>query len=305
MSLGESQGGLPPDSVVETEEAILEDSQRLIERYHDPNPGGMVRIVLAPCSPFSVTSHLMRQSAALARAYSVRLHTHLAETQDEEVFCLQKFGHRPVAFMETLDWVGPDVWFAHSVHVNQSEMQRYASTGCGVAHCPTSNMRLASGIAPVMDLLLQGVKVGLGVDGSASNDGSHMLAEARAAMLVARLRAGLSGASLSGDEAPALMTARQALEVATRGGAEVLGRDDIGCLQVGKRADFFAINLNRLEYAGALHDPVAAVVFCAPVQADYTFVEGREIVAPGRLVTVDLPALIQAHNRAARRLLEG
>jgi cytosine/adenosine deaminase-related metal-dependent hydrolase len=166
-------------------------------------------------------------------------------------------------------------------------------------------MRLASGIAPVMDLLFHGVKVGLGVDGSASNDGSHLLAEARAAMLVARLRAGLSGASLSGEEAPALMTARQALEVATRAGAEVLGRDDIGSLQIGKRADFFAINLNRLEYAGALHDPVAAVVFCAPVQADYTFVEGSEIVAHGNLVTIDLPALIRKHNRAARRLLEG
>ena len=303
MSLGESQGGLPPDSVVESEEAILKDSQRLIERYHDPEPGAMTRIVLAPCSPFSVTPDLMRQSAALARAYAVRLHTHLAETQDEEAFCLEKFGHRPVAYMETLDWVGPEVWFAHSVHINQAEIELYARTGCGVAHCPTSNMRLASGIAPVMDLFLHGVKVGLGVDGSASNDGSHMLAEVRAAMLVARLKAGLSGASLSGEAVPSLMTARQALEVATRGGAEVLGRDDMGLWQAGKRADFFAVNLDRLEYAGALHDPLAAVVFCAPVKADHTFVEGRAVVVNGRLETIDLPGLIQAHNQAAQRLL--
>jgi cytosine/adenosine deaminase-related metal-dependent hydrolase len=202
MSLGESQGGLPPDSVVEDEDAILRDSQRLVETYHQPGPGAMLQIVLAPCSPFSVTADLMRQSAILARQHGVRLHTHLAETQDEEAFCLENFGHRPVEYMETLGWTGKDVWFAHSVHINAQEIGVYARTGCGVAHCPTSNMRLASGIAPVMDMLAAGVRVGVGVDGSASNDGSHMLAEVRQAMLAARLRAGLRGASLSGEAAP-------------------------------------------------------------------------------------------------------
>lgn len=303
MSLGESQGGLPPDSVVDSEDAILEDSVRLIERYHDPKPGAMVQIVLAPCSPFSVTGELMKQSALLARRYGVHLHTHLAETQDEEAFCLEKFGYRPVAYMQSVDWVGPDVWFAHSVHVRQPEVDLYARTGCGVAHCPSSNMRLASGIAPVREYIKAGVKLGLGVDGSASNDGSHLLGEARQAMLLARLRSGLEGASLSGTEAPPLLTARQALELATRGGAAVLGRDDIGSLAVGKCADFFAIDLNRLAYAGALHDPVAAVVFCAPQEVDLNVVAGRVIVQGGQLLTVDVPNLVQRHNRAARRLL--
>ena len=304
MSLGESNGGLPPDSVVEDEDSILNDSQRLIEKYHDPHPGAFVRVVLAPCSPFSVTADLMRQSAALARRYGVHLHTHLAETQDEESFCLEKFGHRPVDYMKTLNWVGEDVWFAHSVHVNPSEIDLYARTGCGVAHCPTSNMRLASGIAPILEMLARGVRVGLGVDGSASNDGSHLLGEARQAMLVARLGAGLHGASLSGEGSPSLMTARQALEITTRGGAAVLGRADIGSLEAGKCADFFAINLNRLEYAGAMHDPLAAVVFCAPVVVDYTVVGGKFVVKEGQLVTLDLPRLVESHNRAAQRLLE-
>ena len=303
MSLGESQGGLPPDSVVETEEAILADSQRLIETYHDPNPGAMVQIVLAPCSPFSVTANLMRQSASLAREYGIHLHTHLAETSDEEAFCLKKFSHRPVAYMDLLNWTGPDVWFAHSVYVDRSEIELYAQTGCGVAHCPSSNMRLASGIAPVLEMIGAGVKVGLGVDGSASNDGSHLLGETRQAMLVSRVRAGLSGASLSTLSAPPLMTARQALDITTRGGAAVLGRSDIGSLEPGKCADFTAIHLNRLEYAGALHDPVAALVFCAPVTVDYTIVGGKVIVKEGQLVTLDTPVLVEKHNQAARRLL--
>ncbi len=303
MSLGESKGGLPPDRVVEPEDFILEDSQRLIETYHDAQPGAMTQVVLAPCSPFSVTADLMRQSAALAREYGVHLHTHLAETADEEQFCLDMFGYRPVAYMDSLDWIGDDVWFAHSVHVNQAEIQFYASTGCGVAHCPTSNMRLASGIAPIMEMLQAGVKVGLGVDGSASNDGSHLLEEVRQAMLVARVRAGLMGASLSGDQAPPLMTARQALEIATRGSAAVLGRSDIGSLEPGKCADFFAINLSKLGFAGGLHDPVAALVFCAPVQSDYTVVGGKFVVKEGQLVTVDVHELVEKHNRAARRLL--
>ena len=303
MSLGESQGGLPPDSVVDSEEAILKDSLRLIERYHDPKAGSMLQIVLAPCSPFSVTGELMRQSAVLARQYGVHLHTHLAETQDEEAFCLQRFGHRPVAYMQAVDWIGPDVWFAHSVHINSAEIQLYARTGCGVAHCPSSNMRLASGIAPLWDYLQAGVKVGLGVDGSASNDSSHLLAEARQAMLLARLRGGLAGASLSSQDAPPLLTARQALELATRGGAEVLGRTDLGALEVGKCADFIAINLKRLEYAGALHDPLSAVVFCAPQQVDYSVIGGRVIIQDGQLLTLDVPRLVEKHNRAARRLL--
>jgi cytosine/adenosine deaminase-related metal-dependent hydrolase len=288
---------------VEDEAFILKESQRLIEAYHDPTPGGYTQIVLAPCSPFSVTPELMRASASLAREYGVQLHTHLAETQDEEVFCLDKFGYRPVAFMELLNWVGPDVWFAHSVYLNRDEIDQYGRTGCGVAHCPTSNMRLASGIAPILEMLAGGVKVGIGVDGSASNDGSNLLAEARQAMLLARLRAGLQGASLSGEEAPPLMSARQALELATRGGAAVLGRQDIGSLEPGKCADFFAINLNRLEYAGGLHDPVAAVVFCAPVTVDFLVVGGKYVVKEGQLATIDLPRLVESHNLEARKIL--
>jgi 8-oxoguanine deaminase len=303
MSLGESQGGLPPDSVVEAEDSILRDTQRLIEKYHDPEPGAFVQVAIAPCSPFSVTPALMKDSAVLAREYGVRLHTHLAETEDEEDFCLQEFGYRPVAYMQELDWIGPDVWFAHSIHVDRSEIDLYARSGCGVAHCPTSNMRLASGIAPVLDMLSAGVRVGLGVDGSASNDGSHLLAETRQAMMVARLRAGLRGASRSAEQVHPLMTARQALEMATRGGANVLAREDIGSLEPGKCADFFALNLNALEYAGGLHDPVAAAVFCAPRQVDYSLVGGEYVVKDGNLVNVDLPSLVEAHNQAARRLL--
>jgi 8-oxoguanine deaminase len=303
MSLGESKGGLPPDRVVESEDFILEDSQRLIETYHDPLPGAFTQIVLAPCSPFSVTPNLMRQSAALAREYGVQLHTHLAETQDEEIFCETKFGYRPVAFMEILNWVGNDVWFAHSVHVDRAEIEVYRQTGCGVAHCPSSNMRLASGIPPVMEMLSAGVKVGLGVDGSASNDGSHLLGEVRQAMLLARLKAGLGGASLSGESAPPLMTARQALEIATLGSAAVLGRKDLGSLTPGKCADFFAVNLERLDLAGAIHDPLAALVFCAPVHADYTVVGGKYVVKESQLVNLDLVNLIKRHNQAAKRLI--
>ena len=304
MSLGESKGGLPPDSVVDTESNILRDSQRLIETYHDPKPGAFVQIVLAPCSPFSVTGELMKQSAKLAREYKVHLHTHLAETEDEQAFCLQKFGYRPVPYMQSVDWVGEDVWFAHAVYVDNEEVKTFASHGCGVAHCPSSNMRLASGIAPIKEYLAAGVKVGLGVDGSASNDGSHLLAEVRQAMLLARLKEGITGFSLSNDPDRKLMTARTALEMATRGGAAVLGRSDIGSLEAGKCADFFAVDLNRLDYAGALHDPVSAVVFCHPVRADYTVVGGRFIVKEGRLIPVDERKLVDKHNQAAKRLLE-
>jgi cytosine/adenosine deaminase-related metal-dependent hydrolase len=303
MSLGESKGGLPPDSVVEEEDQILKDSLRLIEAYHDSRPGSMTQIVLAPCSPFSVTGDLMRESAVLARQYGVQLHTHLAETEDEVDFTIQKFGKRPVAYMEEVDWIGPDVWFAHSVYLDEGEIGVYAEHGCGVAHCPNSNMRLASGAAPIMDMLAAGVNVGVGVDGSASNDGSHLLEETRQAMLLSRLRAGIQGASRSGENDQKIMTARDALELATIGGAAVLGRSDIGSLEPGKAADFTAINLNRIDYAGALHDPVAAAVFCAPVKVDYTVVGGKFVVKDGQLTSLDLPVQIEKHNQAAARLL--
>lgn len=303
MTLGESQGGLPPDSVVETDAQVLAESRRLVETYHDAKPGALIQVVLAPCSPFNVSPDLMRETAKLARHYGVHMHTHLAETQDEEQYTQQHYGMRPVAWMETMDWLGPDVWYAHSVHVNDAEIAQYAQHNCGVAHCPSSNMRLASGIPPVLKMLNAGVRVGLGVDGSASNDSSHLLAEVRQAMLLARLDAGQRGASLSGEDAPPLMTARTALELATRGGAAVLGRSDIGSLEVGKCADFFAVNLHQLGFAGALHDPLAALVFCAPVQADYTVVGGRFIVKEGQLQTADLPVLVEQHNQAATRLV--
>ncbi len=305
MSLGESQGGLPPDSVVDTEESILKDSQRLIEQYHDAKPGAFVQIVLAPCSPFSVTTALMRESAQMARRYGVHLHTHLAETEDEEQFCLQRFGHRPVGYMQEVGWVGEDVWFAHAVWVNGPEIEVFARHKCGVAHCPTSNMRLASGIAPIKEYRAAGVNVGLGVDGSASNDGSHLLGEVRQAMLLARVKEGITGYSLSNDPERKLMTARDALWLGTRGGAAVLGRTDIGSLEPGKCADFFAVNLQRLDYAGALHDPVAAIVFCQPRGVDYTVVGGRFVVREGNLLPVDEYRLVEKHNAAARRLVSG
>ena len=304
MSLSEKDGGLPPDSVVDSEEHILKDSQRLIETYHDPKPGAMTQVALAPCSPFSVTSDLMRESAVLARQYGVHLHTHLAETEDEEQFCLDMFGHRPVGYMQEVDWVGNDVWFAHAVWVNDEEIGIFATHRCGVAHCPSSNMRLASGIAPIKEFRAAGVNVGLGVDGSASNDGSSLLGEVRQAFLLSRVKEGITGFSLSKDPNRKLMTAREALYLGTRGGAAVLGRTDIGSLEVGKCADFFAVDMNRLEYSGgAVHDPVAAVVFCQPVRVDYTVVAGRFVVREGCVVTLDERVQIEKHNQAAKRLL--
>ncbi len=292
MSLGESQGGLPPDRVTQDEETILRDTRRVIETFHDPAPYSMCRVGVAPCSPFSVTPELMRESAQLARAYKVRLHTHLAETQDEEVFCLEHFGHRPVEYAESLGWLGNDVWFAHSVWVNDDEIKKYAATGAGIAHCPSSNMLLASGIAPIRKMLNAAVKVGLGVDGSASNDASHMLHEPRQAMLLQRVLGN-----------PKALTAREALELATVGGAAVLGRDDIGSLQPGKAADFIGINLNRLNYAGS-HDPVAAILFCDTSRVDISVINGRVVVEEGSLLTVDLPPVVERHNRIAREMVE-
>ena len=307
MSLGESKGGLPPDDCVEDEDAILKDSQRVIEQYHDPKPGSMLQIVLAPCSPFSVTPDLMRESARLARSRGVRLHTHLCETLDEERYTLQHHGLRPVAYMETLDWVADDVWYAHAVHVNDDEVRLFAAKGAGVCHCPSSNMRLASGIAPVKKYLDAGVKTSLGVDGSASNDGSNLLVEVREALLLARLKMGLLPPEgpqtvLSTSDplrANEWMTAREALEIATLGGAAVLGRTDIGSLEPGKCADFFTLDLNTVGYAGALTDAVAAVVFCAPQPARYTVVGGRCIVKDGRIATLEIEPVIEEHNRHA------
>lgn len=310
MSLGQSRGGLPPDDCVEDEDDILKDSERVIGAWHDAAPGSMLQIALAPCSPFSVSPELMRESAAIARRHGVRLHTHLAETIDEERYTLERFGKRPVAYMEDLGWLGGDVWFAHAVHVNAHEIGCFAGSGAGVCHCPSSNMRLASGIAPVKAYRAAGVKVGLGVDGSASNDGNHLLGEARQAMLLARLKMSLrppegpdTALSTSDPSRDAeWMSAREALELATLGGAAVLGRDDIGSLAPGKCADFFAINLDHVAYAGGLADPVAATLFCAPRIADFTFVAGRAVVEHGEVVTIDLPAIVAEHNRHAARL---
>ena len=296
MSLGESQGGLPPDRVTEDEESILRDCRRVVETFHDPAPFAMRRVALAPCSPFSVTSDLMRESAALARSFGaagVRLHTHLAETADEEAFCLARFGLRPAAYVESLGWMGDNVWHAHCVHVDHEEIGRFAAAGVGVAHCPSSNMRLASGIAPIRAMRQAGVHVGLGVDGSASNDSSHLLGETRQALLLQRVQ---------GD--PRAMSARQALELATIGGAAVLGRDDIGSLEPGKAADIIAFDLNALAYSGgAIHDPVAALVFCHPSNVDFAMVNGRVLVENGRPVHIDIGRLVSEHNQAARGLL--
>jgi cytosine/adenosine deaminase-related metal-dependent hydrolase len=300
MSLGESRGGLPPDSVVEDEDAVLEDCIRAIDLHHDPARGSMTRVVLAPCSPFSVTPDLMRATAELAREKGVRLHTHLAETKDEEAFCLETHGRRPVELAEDLGWAGDDVWFAHGVFVDDEEILRMAASGTGVAHCPTSNMRLASGIAPVARYLAAGVPVGLGVDGSASNDGGNLLAETRQALLLARLA---SSPSLgTGPQ----MTARAALELATLGGARLLGRDDIGALEAGRCADFFTLDLDRIEFAGALHDPVAAALLCSPVPASDTFVHGNPVIVNGRCTCIRHDEhWIHEHNRAAGRLVAG
>jgi 8-oxoguanine deaminase len=301
MSLGQSRGGLPPDECVEDEAEVMADSERVIGRYHDPSRGAMLRVVLAPCSPFSVTEGLMRDQAALARRHGDRLHTHLCETLDEARFTQERFGLRPVAYMRELGWVEGDVWFAHAVHVDDGEIGLFARRGCGVCHCPTSNMRLASGIAPVREYRRAGVKLGLGVDGSASNDGSGLMAEARQAMLLARLRRAVR----PGGEDEPWMGAREALEIATRGGAAVLGRDDIGALEAGRCADFFTLDLDGVSYAGGLSDPVAATVFCAPQRARHTVVHGRPVVRDGEVVTVEMPAVVREHNRHAAALLEG
>ncbi|NOZ05705.1 MAG: 8-oxoguanine deaminase [Chloroflexi bacterium] len=296
MSLGQSRGGLPPDRVVQDEETILSDCERVIHRYHHPERYAMLRVGLAPCSPFSVTPTLMRRSAELARRHvGVTLHTHVAETLDEEQFCIEKFGCRPIAYMEDLGWVGPDVWYAHVVHANGAEIRRLAETGTGVAHCPTSNMRLGSGIAPVQAMRAQGVRVGLAVDGSASNDSSHLLAEARQALLLQRVLGGAHAISVA-----------ETLDLATLGGAAVLGRDDIGALVPGQAADFIALDLNQLGYAGAaVHDPVGALLLCAPASVAWSVINGRIVVEGGQIPGLDMPALIARHNAIARQMAGG
>lgn len=295
MSLGESQGGLPPDSLVEDEDAILADCRRVIETYHDNARYAMLRITVAPCSPFSVTQDLMREAAALARAYpGVRLHTHLAETKPDVQYSLDQFGLLPGEYAEDAGWIGEDCWHAHCVHLSPDAIALFGRTGTGVAHCPGSNARLASGISPVVEMLRAGVPVGLGVDGSASNDSSHLLNEARLAMLFQRAK---------GD--PAALTARQALELATLGGARVLGRDDIGALKPGMAADFAAYDVRGIDHAGALHDPVAALLFCTSINAAYNVTNGRVIVRAGRLTTLEIEPVIERHNALARVLING
>ena len=313
MSVGESAGGLPPDSLVENEDAILIDTQRLIERYHDASHGAMTQVGVAPCSPFSVSRDLMKTSAELARNYGVRMHTHLAENDHDVAYSLEKFGCTPAQYAQDLGWTGADVWHAHCVKLDEAGISLFAATRTGVAHCPCSNMRLASGIAPVRQMLNAGVPVGLGVDGSASNDGANMLAEARQALLLARLRKSLEaphtdaqGHTVFGcDTAPMEMTARDALRVATRGGAQVLGRSDIGHLSPGMCADLALFDLGTLGQAGgAGHDPVASLLLCASAQAAYTVVNGRIVVRQGQLATLDAGPLVERHNRLAWELVE-
>jgi cytosine/adenosine deaminase-related metal-dependent hydrolase len=294
MSVGKKQGGLPPDSIVEDEKAILKDTQRVIETFHDASHGSMLRIVVAPCSPFSVSEQLMRDSAKLAREHKVSLHTHLAENVSDIEYSKQTFNKTPAQYVEDLEWVGHDVWHAHCVKLDDYGMKLFAKTGTGVAHCPCSNMRLGSGIAPVRHMLDAGMHVGLGVDGSASNDSSDMMAEVRQAMLLQRVGFG-----------PEALTAREALEIATLGGAKNLNRDDIGALAPGMMADLAIFRLDSLGLAGAGHDPVAALVFCNPGNVAYSIINGRVVVEEGKVTTVDVPVIIEQHNALALELANG
>jgi len=304
MSVGESAGGLPPDSLVEREADILKDSQRLIDTFHDARRLSMLRVALAPCSPFSVSPELMRDSARLARSSGqggVRLHTHLAENDHDVAYTREKFNCTPTEYAEMQEWLGDDVWHAHCVKLDEHGIGRFAATHTGVAHCPCSNMRLASGIAPVRRMLDAGVPVGLGVDGSASNDAAHMLGEARQAMLLARV--GRSLQAFGCDHGPADMAARDALRLATRGGAQVLGRDDIGQIAPGMAADLAIYDLQTLAMAGsAIHDPVASLLMTQPAQTAWTIVHGRIVADHGHITTVLLPSLIERHNKLALQL---
>ncbi len=304
MSVGQSQGGLPPDHVVENEAFILKESQRLIETWHDARHGAMTQIALAPCSPFSVSTNLMKESALLARNYGVRLHTHLAENDHDVAYSQEKFNCTPAQYAENLGWVGNDVWHAHCVKLDDAGISLFAATRTGVSHCPCSNMRLSSGILPLRKMLNEKVPVGLGVDGSASNDGAHLLAEARQAMLLARV--GRALAPFGCDAGPAEMAPRDALRIATRGGAEVLGRShDIGQIKEGYCADIALFRTDTLSMAGgAVHDPVGALMLCASGNADYTIVNGSVVVREGRLTTLEIEPLIELHNKFALTLAQ-
>ncbi len=291
MSLGESKGGLPPDSVVEDEDAILAHTEAMIDRYHDPKRGSMCRVVVAPCSPFSVTPRLMRDSADLARRHHVRLHTHLAETLDEERFCLEKFGRRPVELMEDLGWVGEDVWYAHGIHLSDAEVDRIAAVKTGIAHCPSSNMRLGAGACRVEDLLRAGARVGLGVDGAASNEDANIAMEAHQALLLARVR----------SSSPRALDARTAWRLATRGGAECLGRDDCGTLEPGKCADIACFRVDDLAHAG-IKDLVAGLALAPPARAQTVVVDGRVVVRGDRLLTADEDEVARDIAATSRRL---
>jgi len=293
MSVGQSRGGLPPDHVVQPEDEILRDSERVIREFHDPARFSMCRLGLAPCSPFSVSPELLRETAVLARRHGVTLHTHLAETRDEEQYCLQRFGKRPFAFVRDLGWSGPDVWFAHAIHLDDEEVREMGRTRTGVAHCPSSNLRLGSGIARVPELLAAGARVGLAVDGSASNDSSDLLAEVRQCMLVHRLGTGVRA-----------MPARLALRLGSRGGADVLCRDDIGRIEPGMAADLAVYDVADIAYAGALHDPVGALAFCVGRRrAELVLVNGEPVVEHGRLARIDEERLVRRQNEIAARLL--
>jgi len=291
MDLGQSDGGLPPDSVVQDTDAVLEQTEDAVRRFHDPRPGSMLRIAVAPCSPFSATERLLKESVSLARRMGVRLHTHIAETRDEEEFCRQTFGRSPLELLDDLGFLGPDVWLAHCVHLSGADIERIAATATGVAWCPTSNLRLGSGIAPARALVDARATVGLGVDGSASNDSGNLLAEARQGMLVSRA---------AGD--PSAMKARDILRIATRGGADCLGRDDIGSIEPGKRADITLFGIEGLAFAGAEADPVASIVYCAPERVRHLFVEGRAVVRDGHLANADEDAIAAEGRRVARRI---
>jgi cytosine/adenosine deaminase-related metal-dependent hydrolase len=293
MSVGQSKGGLPPDRVVEQEADILRDTQRLIETFHDAERHAMQRIVVAPCSPFSVSRDLMRESANMARSFKVSLHTHLAENVNDIAYSREKFNMTPAEYAEDCGWVGHDVWHAHCVQLDDAGINLFAHTHTGIAHCPCSNMRLASGIAPIRKMLDAGVSIGLGVDGCASNDSGHMMAEVRQAMLLQRVGFG-----------PDAMTARQALEIATLGGAKVLNRDDIGALKPGMSADIVMFDTRQIGFAGALHDPVAALVFCTPPNVACSIINGRIVIRDGRLTTIDLGQVIERHNTLAHALAE-
>ena len=293
MSIGESKGGLPPDNLCEDEAAILADSQRVVEAFHNPARHAMQRVALAPCSPFSVSMDLMRETADMARSLGVGLHTHLAENVEDIDYSLAQFGMRPGDYAEAVGWTGDDVWHAHCVQLDAAEIDLFARTGTGVAHCPCSNMRLASGIAPVRSMIDQGVKVGIGVDGSASNDSGHMLNEVRQAMLLQRV-------CKDGDT----LNARQTLALATRGGAAVMGRDDIGILAPGYAADITAFDRRTIDFAGSDWDPLASLLFCGPVKANHTVINGRHVVANGQLATMDMGQILERHAAMAYDLMQ-